>query len=585
LPFRRDTLQLQRAYQEMYEEDLRDRIEEELEDADELAYALDLMETPFERYLNEASGWLRRSPAIGFGQPWTGKGWYDERYWTQFYDRDHDETKLILRSGRLPHQAIDALFHEQDRWHADCTVFIEVVQLYALRQSLGAKRFDARVGGKMELRMHRSSGVKSQVLYKRESPTERFKVTGEEAPATVGPADEVLAEAPIGSRVRWTTQLLFDRANNAMGRDVFLGGTGQLTWLPYIHENAMKLAPDRFAAQGVGGGGRVSREKIEDTLADVTADVYPDKPRPRSAPASTSPRSRCSSAPTRRSRSSPAPKTARRGRGHELAAGCVSRRGRDAACGPGPEPAAAERRARGRGMGGQRAGRRRCGAPARRARPAACRGRCPRRRTRSGVVGRRRAAGGGAGRFRIALRRRLQPGAPACRCAGRRGGRGLRRTRLDRRLRHRVRRRPLAPSRPQGRALLAHELAHVAQLQRPGATAAERATVWRAPEDEMPADAPADKLGIAVSVTATELSSLWLVLDPAARIADFAGTTLYEGDVFALTAQVANEDVEAIAASLPPELEPVPVCAPSACSSACGGRRRPGNRRQKSGSR
>jgi hypothetical protein len=116
----------------------------------------------------------------------------------------------------------------------------------------------------------------------------------------------------------------------------------------------------------------------------------------------------------------------------------------------------------------------------------------------------------------------------------------------------------LAPSRPQGRALLAHELAHVAQLQRPGATAAERATVWRAPEDEMPADAPADKLGIAVSVTATELSSLWLVLDPAARVADFAGTTLYEGDVFALTAQVANEDVEAIAASLPPELEPVP---------------------------
>jgi len=278
LPFRRDTLQLQRAYQEMYEEDLRDRIEEELEDADELAYALDLMETPFERYLNEASGWLRRSPAIGFGQPWTGKGWYDERYWTQFYDRDHDETKLILRSGRLPHQAIDALFHEQDRWHADCTVFIEVVQLYALRQSLGAKRFDARVGGKMELRMHRSSGVKSQLLYQRESPTERFKATGDEAPATVGPADEVLAEAPIGSRVRWTTQLLFDRANNAMGRDVFLGGTGQLTWLPYIHENAMKLAPDRFAAQGVGGGGRVSREKIEDTLADVTADVYPDKP-------------------------------------------------------------------------------------------------------------------------------------------------------------------------------------------------------------------------------------------------------------------------------------------------------------------
>lgn len=298
LPFRRDTLMLQRAYQELFDEDLRDRLEDELqEEQSELDYALDLMETPFERYLNEASSWLRRYPAVGFGLPWGGKGWYDERFWrvedapktkAKGKQDEPDEKMLVLKSG-APHEAIDALFHEQERWHVDCSVFAEVVQLYALRQSLGAKRFDARVADTfalregppaeaMELRRHGSTGVKSQLLFKRESATAEFTVTGVGPLAAVPPVEQVLAEAPIGSRVRWTSQLLFDRWENPKGADLLAQGREEYpVWSAYQHENALKLGPDRYAAQGVGGGGRASRQHIEDVLTEITTGAFPKR--------------------------------------------------------------------------------------------------------------------------------------------------------------------------------------------------------------------------------------------------------------------------------------------------------------------
>ena len=273
MPFRRDTLKLQRAYQELYAEDLRDRIEEEMSGS-QLEYALDLMETPYERYLQEASASLKRFPAIGFGLPWKSSDWYDTRFWKPKYDSKSEEWMLELHSG-LPHEAIDALFHEQGRWHVDCTVFAEVLQLYALRQSLGARRFDQRVGTTMVLRTHRSSGVKSRVLFKRESASAGFNVDGQGALDEAGNPDIVLAEAPIGSRVRWTSQLLFDKANNLSGPEVWT--IDQQSWPNFQHENTLKLGPDRYGAQGVGGGGRVSREKIESELVDITAGQFPKK--------------------------------------------------------------------------------------------------------------------------------------------------------------------------------------------------------------------------------------------------------------------------------------------------------------------
>jgi len=270
LPFRRDTLKVQRAYQEDFNEDLRDRIEDEMSGS-ELDYALDLLETPFERYMQEASTWLKRYPSIGFGLPWNRDDWFDGRFWRREFDAPKKEWKLVLKDG-TPHEAIDALFHEQGRWHVDCAVFVEVVQLYALRQSLGAKRFDQRIGKRMELRAHGSTGTRRRTLFKRESPTATFTAEGADIPKQIGSVEEVLAEAPIGSRVRWTSQLLFDKANNLFGPEVFT--IEQQEWPAWQHENTVKLGPDRYGAHGVGN--RVSRAEVEKKIAGITADVFPN---------------------------------------------------------------------------------------------------------------------------------------------------------------------------------------------------------------------------------------------------------------------------------------------------------------------
>jgi hypothetical protein len=273
LPFRRNTLDLQRAYQEAYHEDLRDRIDDEMSGS-QLRYALDLMETPMERYMQEASAWLKRYPAVGFGLPWKSKDWYDTRFWDVVYDSKSKEYMLKLVSG-TPHDAIDALFHEQGRWHVDCAVFVDVVQLYALRQSLGAKRFDARIGSDMRLRAHGSTGMQRRALFQRSAASAPFSVAGKGPLTEGGDEASVLAQAPIGSRVRWTSQLLLDKGNNLFGPEVFT--IDQQSWPYYEHENTIKLGPDAYGAQGVGGGGRVSRKHIEDELVDVTAGQFPKK--------------------------------------------------------------------------------------------------------------------------------------------------------------------------------------------------------------------------------------------------------------------------------------------------------------------
>jgi hypothetical protein len=276
-PFGRNTHLLQQAYQKVYNEDLRDRIEDEMSGS-ELACALDLLETPYEHYLQEASAWLRSFPAIGFGLPWESNDWYDNRFWKPVY-RPEDRKKGIDKEVLLelihgkPHEAIDALFHEQSRWHIDCAVFVEVVQLYALRKSLGAKKFDGRIGNKMELRAHGSTGTIQKNLYKRDSPSANFTSKLTVNNNKIDSPEMILENAPIGSRVRWTSELLYDKANNISGPEVWT--IHQQEWVNWQNENTIKLGPDRYGAQGVGH--RKTRAQIENELANITADALPEK--------------------------------------------------------------------------------------------------------------------------------------------------------------------------------------------------------------------------------------------------------------------------------------------------------------------
>jgi hypothetical protein len=275
------TGRLRTTYYKMYREDLRDRLIDEMSGS-ELQYALDLLELPYEHYIQEANDRLaggRMKERIGFGFSWDRKGWFDDTYWVVMEDKDFPLHKLVQVKGR-PSEAMDALFDHQERWHVDCAEFVQILQLYALRHTLGPAEFNKRVGGQLELKVHGSSGVKTRNVFERKLPGEaRMKRSsdGKEDPRTV---DRILDETPIGSRVRWSNQTLIDHLENMQWKEVERYGGDNPPWAAFLHENAVKLGPNNFGAQGffdsrlkrlfLGPTRSYTREDLEDKMVDYT---------------------------------------------------------------------------------------------------------------------------------------------------------------------------------------------------------------------------------------------------------------------------------------------------------------------------
>lgn len=272
LPFKHDTLLLQRAYNDLYREDLRERLVDEMSGS-ELEYALSLLETPYERLVQDANQRLAGAPFGTFGdvtmfcgpeERETSGGlertyWYDREFWEHDFDAETKACKVRLLPGKSAAKAIDAMFDHQDRWKISCSEFVQIAHLYALRHSLGARRFDATVGAggfTLEIKRRASTGLQTEVTFTRAKRDEamRRSDTGEVDPRSV---DGILATAPIGSRVRWTN------------RDPRAQGTA------WQNENTLKLGPDRFGAHGTATGlfakdNTHTREEVERLTARGT---------------------------------------------------------------------------------------------------------------------------------------------------------------------------------------------------------------------------------------------------------------------------------------------------------------------------
>ncbi len=255
LPFKQNTLAIQNEYYRRYHEDLRDRLVDELSGS-ELDYALELLETPYEHYIHEANEKLAGMSFGSFGdiQAWcfpemkeTSAGtkyiyWYDTDYWEPDVDQQQGMgiCKVKLLPGKSPTEAIDAMFDHQNRWRIACAEFIQIVHLYALRHTLGGKRFDQRVGKggvTLEIKRRESTGIKTKVTFSRKGPSEQM-VRSDTRQFDKLRLDEILAAAPIGSRVRWT---------NLVGANPEEGN-------PWEHENTIKLGPNKFGAHGTATG-------------------------------------------------------------------------------------------------------------------------------------------------------------------------------------------------------------------------------------------------------------------------------------------------------------------------------------------
>lgn len=107
------------------------------------------------------------------------------------------------------------------------------------------------------------------------------------------------------------------------------------------------------------------------------------------------------------------------------------------------------------------------------------------------------------------------------------------------------------PDTAPGRALLGHELVHVAQVQAAGAGSMAANIVWRAGEDEAyPEDPPTPQLSVEVT-TNTDLSPVSLShLNEPDTAVDQTGQAIFEGDVIALQLQGSDGEplpIEALA--------------------------------------
>lgn len=149
------------------------------------------------------------------------------------------------------------MFADFSKWSVDCAQFIQVAEWYALRHAYGADDFNKRVGGTLELRVHRSTGIAYKELYERlnRSAKMRRRTDGAEESKSV---EQLLADAPIGSRITWTNKKAPDDS-------------------AFHNENTIKMGPDSFAAHGFGGSTNIfTRAEVELKLAqaeDSSADA------------------------------------------------------------------------------------------------------------------------------------------------------------------------------------------------------------------------------------------------------------------------------------------------------------------------
>jgi hypothetical protein len=198
----------------------------------------------YEKRLKEA---IDKLSGARFGLCYDRPTNYDTDYWTVESDPEFG-SKLSLKAGKRPSDAIDAMFADLGKWSVDCAQFVQIAEWYALRHAYGADEFNKRAGLSFDLRVHRSTGIKYKDLYERTNRSAKMtrRSDGAEEPRTV---EQILTDAPIGSRVTWTNP----KAPSGS---------------PFYNENTIKLGTDQFAAHGFGGSKNIfTRAEVELLLA------------------------------------------------------------------------------------------------------------------------------------------------------------------------------------------------------------------------------------------------------------------------------------------------------------------------------
>ncbi len=235
----------------------------------ELEYALSLLETPYERYIQEGNARLAGAPFGAFGDVWsycmpeerTTTGgtertyWYDAKYFgTPTAPRDHDRGRRaeIQLQGQAccpararPKPSIScSITRTAGRSPAPNSCRLSISTRCAhTRPALNASMRPSAGNVTLEIRRRGSTGVETEVVFKRDTPGAPMirSDTGEPERRT---AETLLAVAPIGSRVRWTNLAAVPKDRK---KEREIGN-------PWQNENTIKLGPDKFGAHGTATG-------------------------------------------------------------------------------------------------------------------------------------------------------------------------------------------------------------------------------------------------------------------------------------------------------------------------------------------
>ena len=230
-----------------------------------------------------------QTPPFTFGLPWEGilcgedqkpqgKKPFDEEFWTSKWVDENKKNECMLVSKGAPSAAIDALFDpaRRGRWRIDCTIFTQLPHLYAQLKTLGPKKFNEHVNNRVELHKEFSTGLKSRIYWvegsRRGMLAEAILAEGRQGPVTEPvpgaddltsaklkpggverPADDVVKEVPVGSRVTFATYMI---PSHFAARKPVL-------------DNTVKMADNYYAAHDVptGKDGMYTKEEMQELLA------------------------------------------------------------------------------------------------------------------------------------------------------------------------------------------------------------------------------------------------------------------------------------------------------------------------------
>ena len=210
--------------------------------------------------------------AFGLNRHRTSNLWFDRNFWTTSNDG------LDLLPNRKPSEGIDSILDNTSKNYAfECAGYCQLVILSAMRLAYGADKFDNYIKSTKKafrLSAYSSTGIKISETYTGEIDGTFVKEESNpkpNQPIISKPLDEVLNNAPIGSRILFRNFKISELLANPEKKPKETAIAREILYSGWQLENSIKVGEDKFAAHGISKKSKptLSAADIKKTLFDI----------------------------------------------------------------------------------------------------------------------------------------------------------------------------------------------------------------------------------------------------------------------------------------------------------------------------